>query len=149
MLSDFPRDARITDHDLVHGDVLILATDGVWDNLSSQQVLKIISRLMQKYGAWNTNEQGISVGPALRTLTTTANASGEKRNTLQEILTTTLVTEAKMASLSSDVDGPFAEACRRRRRYSQHYFRGGKIDDICVVVAIPIDEPEPPDPLGA
>ena len=147
MLSDFARDARITDHDLVHGDVLILATDGVWDNLSSQQVLGIIGRLMRKYGAWNVNEQGTSVGPALRTLTTNANTSGEERITLQGILTTALVTEAKMASLRSDVDGPFANAWRRQ--YSQDHFRGGKVDDICVVVAIPIEDPEPPHTPGA
>src|SRR5206468_3975483 len=32
-LADLPKDANVTNHELRHGDVLIFASDGVWDNL--------------------------------------------------------------------------------------------------------------------
>lgn len=38
-LSDYPGDASVTSHQLRHGDVLVFATDGVWDNLSPTEVL--------------------------------------------------------------------------------------------------------------
>ena len=39
-----PRDADAYAHAVAHGDVLVLATDGVWDNLSVQDVLRAVCR---------------------------------------------------------------------------------------------------------
>ena len=41
-LCDFPKDANVSQHSLRHGDVLVFASDGVWDNLSSQDILRIV-----------------------------------------------------------------------------------------------------------
>ncbi|EEP76669.1 predicted protein [Uncinocarpus reesii 1704] len=37
---DLPQDANVTNYRLQHGDVLLLATDGVYDNLNNQDILK-------------------------------------------------------------------------------------------------------------
>jgi protein phosphatase PTC7 len=45
-LCDFPSDANVSQHELRHGDVLVFASDGVWDNLSRHDILRIVSRVM-------------------------------------------------------------------------------------------------------
>ena len=130
-LRDYPRDASITKHQVRQGDVLVFATDGVWDNLSSRDVLKIVSRQMQDVQAWTASEQGLdlSVSDIIGKLT----AEGSSHS-LQTRLAVAITGEAKRASLSSDADGPFA---RQVQKYYPHEeFHGGKVDDICVVVAI-------------
>lgn len=129
-LSDHPKDARVTNHRVLHGDVLVFATDGVWDNLSSLDVLKIVSRRMQDVQAWTTSEQGLSVSDTLGNLT----LNDGIHSPLQTHLAAAITREAKTASLSTKADGPFA---RQVQKYYPHEdFHGGKVDDICVVVAI-------------
>lgn len=69
-LEDFPRDAAVTNLQMQHGDVLMLATDGVFDNLNNQDLLKIVSSRMLVTGAWNaTPDHGVGVSDSLRELT--------------------------------------------------------------------------------
>src|SRR5207247_1701380 len=68
-LADLPKDANVTNHELRHGDVLIFASDGVWDNLAPQDLLRIVSRYMLAAQAWEDSESGIRVGDRLDVLT--------------------------------------------------------------------------------
>lgn len=136
-LSDLPRDADISEHDLRHGDVLIFATDGVLDNLFNQDLLRIASRAMVTTGAWEVPATGeVRVAEAL--VKFTEPASGKSAATLQSVLATQLVTAAKRASVNQRVDGPFAKEVQKY--YPHENWRGGKVDDICVVVAVVSEE---------
>ncbi|PNY29207.1 Protein phosphatase 2C, mitochondrial [Tolypocladium capitatum] len=134
-LSDLPRDADVSQHYLRHGDVLMLATDGVLDNLFNQDILRIVSRVMVSSGAWEmTKAGGVRVADSIDSLTRPPTPGTEKAVTLQSLLATELVTAAKSASVNTKMDGPFAKEVRKY--YPHEQWRGGKVDDICVVVAV-------------
>jgi protein phosphatase PTC7 len=140
MLHDMPKDASVTKHSLRHGDVLVFATDGVWDNLSSQDILRIVSRLMVGARAWEPTEEGIRVGERLTLFTMVAPPPAESQgiSSLQSFLAVGIAGEAKVASVNTKVDGPFAKEVHKY--YPEEDWRGGKVDDICVVVAIVVEE---------
>lgn len=119
--------------------MLIFATDGVWDNLSQLELLKIVSRTMTDSQAWVLSEEkgGISVSDSLSTLTTPAADANDAAKLLQTQLASRIVAEAKGASEDRRRDGPFAREVQRH--YPGENYRGGKVDDICVVVAVVIE----------
>ncbi|KAK2877280.1 hypothetical protein FQN49_001285 [Arthroderma sp. PD_2] len=156
---DMPRDAAVTNCSLQHGDVLVLATDGVFDNLNNQEVLKLVTTRMMGSGAWTgTSDMGISATDSLDALTKPGGlAFGSKRNkppkavatsieddpqgkghTLQALLAVTIAGEAKIASMDFRRDGPFAKEYQRHRPWD--HYRGGKPDDITVVVLVAVEE---------
>lgn len=139
-LCDFPKDANVSLHSLRHGDVLVFASDGVWDNLSSQDILRIVSRLMVGARAWEHTEDGISVGRSLPhfILADDGKSGAEEIPSLQSFLAVGITGEAKAASINTKVDGPFAREVQKY--YPNEHWRGGKVDDICVVVAIVVEE---------
>ena len=132
--SDLPGDSSITNHTVKHGDVLVFATDGVWDNLSSTDILRLVSRYMTGFNGWEGGEDGYKASDELEWLTTEGGIPKEHENTLQALLAVTITGEAKMASLNTKVDGPFAREVQKF--YPGEDFHGGKADDICVVVAV-------------
>ncbi|KAH7159866.1 phosphatase 2C-like domain-containing protein [Dactylonectria estremocensis] len=143
-LSDLPRDADVTQHALRHGDVIVFATDGVLDNLFNQDILRIASRVLVSSGAWVMTETGgARVVDSLEPLVKLPEASSGKASkvvTLQSTLATEIVTAAKRASVNTKLDGPFAKEVQRY--YPQENWHGGKVDDICVIVAVVNEETE-------
>ncbi|KAI9713333.1 MAG: hypothetical protein M1812_006692 [Candelaria pacifica] len=137
-VSDSPKDADITDHDLKHGDVLVFASDGVWDNLSPSEALRLVSRYMTNLGAWERGVNGTRVGDQLHRLTQRGGLGKQPDNTLQALIAVAIASEAKAASLNTKVDGPFAKEIQKR--YPREDYRGGKVDDICVVTVIAVQE---------
>lgn len=135
-----PSDADRSSHRVEHGDVFIFATDGVWDNLSSQQVLKVVSHHMREHCAWRTGQRGARVRRDLRLLT---DPTGDvvDQGILQATLATAITQEAKAASKNRMRNGPFAEAMHQH--FPGENFRGGKADDICVVVLIVVEDQPP------
>lgn len=160
IFEDFPCHASVTNLKMQHGDVLILATDGVLDNLFNQDILNIITDQMITAGAWNvTSESGISVAADLDKFThegglvqaprvsTSTNDSQSKQPIsnprtrflpLQDRLALTVVRQAKVSSMDRHRDGPFAKEAQRY--YPWDKWRGGKIDDICAVVVVAVEE---------
>jgi protein phosphatase PTC7 len=141
-LSDMPRDADVARHSLRHGDVLVFGSDGLWDNLFNQDVLRVVSRVMTASGAWvMTNAGGIRVADNLTPYTKPNNNGDAPKSpdtkpllTLQSALAIEITGAAKAASINTKLDGPFAKEVKR---YFPHEpWHGGKVDDICVVVAI-------------
>lgn len=61
-LMDLPRDAEVMSKELKHGDVVVFASDGVWDNLSGGDVLRIVSNRMQYNGVWVNGAGGKGTG---------------------------------------------------------------------------------------
>ncbi|RDA84416.1 hypothetical protein CP532_2898 [Ophiocordyceps camponoti-leonardi (nom. inval.)] len=145
-LCDLPRDADVYQQRLRHGDVILVATDGLFDNLFHQDILRIASRVMVSSGAWTlTQSEGVRVADSIGTLVdarrTTSDRDGPRKSfaTLQSLLATELVMAAKAASVNTKVDGPFAKELKRY--YPRERWHGGKVDDICVVVAVVCQQP--------
>ncbi|KAH6723303.1 phosphatase 2C-like domain-containing protein [Leptodontidium sp. 2 PMI_412] len=139
-LCDFPKDANVSQHSLRHGDVLVFASDGVWDNLSSQDILRIVSKVMLGARAWEHTGGGVGVGKNLHefTMADDGKGSAEEIPSLQSFLAVGITSEAKSASMNTRVDGPFAREVQKY--YPHENWRGGKVDDICVVVAVVVEE---------
>ncbi|KAH8656999.1 5-azacytidine resistance protein azr1 [Tricladium varicosporioides] len=135
-LCDFPKDANVSQHSLRHGDVLVFASDGVWDNLSRQDILKIVSKIMLGARAWVHTEKGIDVGSGLQSfiMADDGKSGAEEIPSLQSFLAVGITGEAKAASVNTKLDGPFAREVQRE--FPHENWRGGKVDDICVVVAV-------------
>ncbi|KAF3762529.1 hypothetical protein M406DRAFT_63418 [Cryphonectria parasitica EP155] len=137
-LADLPRDAEVSRHDLRHGDVLVFATDGVWDNLFNQDILRIVSAAMTKSGAWvGSNAGGTRVTPDLSPLTEVSAAeegNAKGFGTLQGMIATGITAAAKAASVNTKLDGPFSKEVKKY--YPQEAWHGGKVDDICVVTVL-------------
>ena len=89
---------------------------------------------MTESQAWvlSGDQNGISVSDSLDSLT----RDGGK--VLQTKLATHIVSEAKRTSLDSRRDGPFAREVQRH--FPGEDYRGGKVDDICVVVAVVVED---------
>lgn len=138
-LADQPDKAELAHHMLRHGDVLILATDGVWDNLNSQDVLSVVSAQMRKHHAWKrTPTEGFTVADKLAALTEPGGlGDGKPQQTLQGAIAAAVAGETKTQSMNARRDGPFAKEVQRF--YPEDNFHGGKADDICVIVLIPVE----------
>ncbi|PSR97540.1 phosphatase 2C-like domain-containing protein [Coniella lustricola] len=136
-LADLPGDAEVSRHNLRHGDVLVFATDGVWDNLFNQDILRVVSATMAKHGAWTGGEAGgTEVAPDLSAMTdlVAAESKGKGSNTLQGAIATGLTAAAKAASVNTKLNGPFSKEVKKY--YPQEAWHGGKVDDICVVTVV-------------
>ncbi|KAL9112000.1 MAG: hypothetical protein Q9227_003620 [Pyrenula ochraceoflavens] len=135
---DTPSKADVSENTLQEGDVLILATDGVWDNLNSQDLLQIVKHGMSESGGWEQNaHRGIEVTEGLKSLTEPATPEADLKGTLQSALAASIVSAARNASLDQKRDGPFAKEIQKH--YPQDGWRGGKVDDICVVVLVAVN----------
>jgi protein phosphatase PTC7 len=121
-----------------HGDVLVFATDGLWDNLAPADVLRLVSRYMVGFDGWQPGADGLGVSSNLRDLTTEGGMTKGRENTIQALLAVAITGEAKMASVNTKVNGPFAREVHRF--YPNEDYNGGKVDDICVVVAVVVGE---------
>lgn len=183
-LCDLPKDAQVTSHHLENGDVVVFATDGVWDNLFPSQVLQIVCQEMLEAGGWalgplspnnntptpTTTATNTSPAPKSReqvdegyasanptpppsphlppsipgggyiqpTPTLYKSTQPQDGTGLQSIIAKAIAGKAKSASLNRHVDGPFAKEVRRVLPGED--FRGGKKDDICVVVGVVVGE---------
>ncbi|KAL4977784.1 phosphatase 2C-like domain-containing protein [Aspergillus desertorum] len=166
-LEDFPRDANTTTLHMHHGDVLMLATDGVFDNLNNQDILKLVTGRMICTGAWKastshntgitpadretldrlTGPEGVSslsspvfsaMPKSISSKPATASNSNNHTYTLQSLLAASIAGEAKLASLDIRRDSPFAKEAQRY--YPGDHYRGGKVDDIAVLVIVAVEE---------
>lgn len=139
-LQDLPKDADVTSHSLKHGDVLVFGTDGLWDNLSSQDVLDRVSTVMMDNQAWTMPSSGaMQIGKGYASLADQAPEKNQgTRPSLQTQLAVDITAKAKEASVNLKRDGPFAKMVQQY--FPRDQWRGGKPDDICVLVALVVDQ---------
>lgn len=140
--SETPAQADASNHRLKHGDVVVFATDGVWDNLSAQDTLAIVSRVMEENGYWfkSHNFAGAETmlnDSMIRSLPKKIDDSVHETY-LPGQLAGAVMREAKLAGLDRKREGPFAREVKQR--YPQEGWEGGKPDDIAVVVCIAVEE---------
>ncbi|CAA9957746.1 5-azacytidine resistance protein azr1 [Pyrenophora teres f. maculata] len=137
-LSDLPKESSVTHHKVRHGDVLVFATDGVWDNLSPQDALGIVSRHMVDLGAWVEKDGTLEVGHDLAKLVQADPKRKADSSSLQAKVAVAIAKEAKVTGLNTRRDGPFAKEVQRY--YPGENWHGGKPDDIAAVVAVVLEE---------
>lgn len=134
-IQDSPTNAEVSQSHLRNGDVLVLGSDGIWDNLSGSDTLNIVTAIMLKAKAWEQTPDGIKVG---RSLINLLGSRGVFRhitsNTLQSSLAVNITAEAKAASMNEKRNGPFA--IQAKEYFPEGGWTGGKVDDICVIVAV-------------
>ena len=140
-LSDLPKESSVTHHKVRHGDVLVFATDGVWDNLSPQDVLGIVSRTMVDVGAWVEKDGTMVVADNLANLVQAGSARKADSSSLQAKVAVAIAKEAKVTGLNTRRDGPFAKEVQRY--YPGENWHGGKPDDIAAVVAVVLEDAPP------
>jgi protein phosphatase PTC7 len=135
MYSEQPRDANITHHRVQHGDLLVFGTDGVWDNMSPQETLIVVSRLMTSIQAWSSAEDGALLAVPDSTHHQSQRILGREiaGTALSQLLAETIAKEAWSHSRNITRDGPFAKQAQQFR-HSENWY-GGKEDDICVIVS--------------
>lgn len=138
-LDDMPKDSATSKHSLRHGDVLVFATDGVWDNLNSWDILRLVSKLMVGSSAWTHSDDGIKVTERLSDYIQKDDSEGPGQvQSLQTFLAMGIASAAKAASINRRIDGPFAKEVQKH--YPHEMWTGGKVDDICVVVAVVVED---------
>lgn len=108
-----PGDAEIFKIPVEAGDMLVLGTDGLFDNLYSDEILTALDAV-----AAEKTPQGLNRWASPSEF---AKAAAEA-----------LAWEAAMKALDTERQSPFAQEAAK----AGHRFRGGKVDDITVVVAM-------------
>ncbi|MCJ1445989.1 MAG: hypothetical protein MMC23_006494 [Stictis urceolatum] len=135
-LHDFPKDSSVTHHSVKHGDVLVFASDGVWDNLSPADVLRLTSHYMTGFNGWRSTKEGsLLVSDEIKALTEDGGIQAQEK-TIQSLLAVAIAGEAKVASMDQRRDGPFAREVHNY--FPNDDWHGGKVDDICVIVAVTV-----------
>jgi protein phosphatase PTC7 len=135
--SESPAQAEVVKKSVKHGDVVVFATDGVWDNLSAQDALGIVTRVMMDNGYWR-NEQKETVLDSEKIAALPTKVGGnEQGQYLPALLATAIMREAKISGLDRRRDGPFAKEVNAH--FPEEGWRGGKPDDIAVVVCVAVD----------
>ncbi|KAK5131842.1 hypothetical protein LTR08_000509 [Meristemomyces frigidus] len=145
--SETPKQADVQKHQLKHGDVVLFATDGVWDNLSAQETLGIVTRVMEEHGYWFRSHNFSDAETMLNDTMVRALTLGEKQDQesyLPALLATAVMRQAKTAGLDRKRNGPFAKEVNMH--YPHEQWRGGKSDDISVVVCVAVEDIELPAP---
>lgn len=140
--SETPAQADVLTHQLRHGDTVLFATDGVWDNLSAEDTLKIVARVMENAGYWykSHNFEGAETmlnDSLVRQLPRRLEDAAED-NFLPGQIAAAVMRAAKLAGLDRRREGPFAKEVKQR--YPQEGWEGGKPDDIAVVVCVAVEE---------
>ena len=139
--SEVPDQADVTRHKLRHGDIVVFATDGVWDNLSAQDTLGIVTRVMEEGGYWGNPKTSQSPETVLNS-SLIASLPKQIEGSIAEsylpgLLAIAVMREAKMAGLDRRRDGPFAKEVNQH--FPEEGWAGGKPDDIAVVVCVAVD----------
>ncbi|KAI7873083.1 phosphatase 2C-like domain-containing protein [Mucor mucedo] len=106
------------------GDIIIMGSDGLYDNLFDKHILELVKKHVLAH-----------------TIPGSAERAPRVRNLQPQILSDILANAAKEVSESRRADTPF----QRRAMEEGLYVEGGKADDISVVVAVIKDLEDSPD----
>lgn len=128
-ISNTPKDAASWECTLQHGDLIIVGTDGLFDNVDAKiEIPQFAKFIKEKHHASYAARHA-------------AAASEAKEDTLEEdrefvqVLATNLVEYAKICQSSTTKQSPFE---REAARYGIH-FPGGKIDDVALVCCLVVE----------
>ena len=116
-LGDAPSDSTQTSHQLENGDILIFATDGLWDNLFVEDICRFVTMSMQHLVRHLDELQQTSVGYSQSdTRSRQMMQQAAMRYALRH-LSSDLATQAKKASLLRFQPSPFSRGALGANRY--------------------------------
>ena len=124
-ISNKPRDADTWECSLRHGDLIIVGTDGLFDNVDAKIELPQFAKFIKE--KHHASYQSRHAGKQTDSL-------AEDREFV-DALATNLVEYAKICQNSTTKQSPFE---REAARYGIHY-PGGKVDDIAVVCCLVVE----------
>lgn len=138
MSSDRPSDAKIEETPLARGDWVVVATDGVWDNLHEKQILTILSNVSSPaQGAREIGEQAVQY--SLDDHWDSPFSEKERGYQLDMVMRKFLGVKKAFVNYEESLDANLqrAIACGLGQPLVRAIsaIRGGKSDDISVVVA--------------
>ena len=123
-VQDLPKDAVQTSHQLQDGDVIVLATDGFWDNVFTKEAIELVDRELGDIVGSNHHHNGAQP-PGEGGVVLSAEEILARVRALSKRLTNT----ARRFSLDVKRNTPFSQGAR-------HIPCGGKVDDITVIVTL-------------
>ncbi|GAK62556.1 protein serine/threonine phosphatase 2C [Moesziomyces antarcticus] len=126
-ISNTPKDAAAWECTLQHGDLIIVGTDGLFDNVDAKiEIPQFAKFIKEKHHASYAARHAGADKPT--------DSLQEDREFVQ-VLATNLVEYAKICQNSTTKQSPFE---REAARYGIH-FPGGKIDDVAIVCCLVIE----------
>jgi len=138
-ISELPSAADTSHHTLKHGDVVLFASDGVWDNLSATEILQVVFSVMEKKGHWSKpSESGSEGSRAIGEILRSSSQASAPEKDLAGQVAFAVMREAKVLSQNQKRDGPFAKEVHKF--YPGEDFHGGKVDDIAVLACIAVQD---------
>ena len=124
-IQNVPSQADLFETRLQDGDMLICATDGFGDNVFPNETEILLGRIRSNEAKLHPEALSEKSGGG-------AGARALADQKLTQHAADSLVNYAKLCSEKEDKKSPFeVEAAKHGLRY-----RGGKVDDICVIVAL-------------
>ncbi|GAA5860729.1 hypothetical protein JCM8547_005516 [Rhodosporidiobolus lusitaniae] len=132
-LLNYPRDADVVSSlQLEDGDVVMLVTDGFSDNVfdegEANVLVTAVRQKLETYFAGKAKEDG---GEGIAEV-----SRAERDKELASSVARTAVSFARMISVREDKVTPFEVEARRWSAGGKGGFKGGKVDDVTVVVAV-------------
>ncbi|KAF9209387.1 hypothetical protein BGZ49_004692 [Haplosporangium sp. Z 27] len=128
-VQDLPKDAVQTTHQLQDGDVIVLATDGFWDNVFTKEAIELVDRelgdIIRDQQRQHQSESLSDEDKSDMMMSMTADDILARVRALSKRLTNT----ARRFSLDPKRMTPFSQGAR-------HIQCGGKVDDITVIVTL-------------
>ncbi|KAF9170248.1 Protein phosphatase PTC7 [Mortierella sp. AD011] len=121
---DTPKDAAQTTHQLQDGDVIVLATDGFWDNVFTKEAIELVDRELGDIIQQSKDRNKVANGENLTPYGSDSDIVGRVRALSQRLTNT-----ARRFSLDQKRVSPFSQGAR-------HIRSGGKVDDITVIVTL-------------
>ncbi|KAG0328639.1 hypothetical protein BGZ99_004909 [Dissophora globulifera] len=156
-VQDLPKDAVQTTHQLQDGDVIVLATDGFWDNVFAKEAIELVDQELgdvireQQQQAYTRQQQEAEIEMKMAAATTTTTTTTSIMTKTTTTTTTTTTTDmvmtadeilARVRALSKRLTNTarrFSLDPKRMTPFSQgarHIQCGGKVDDITVIVTL-------------
>ncbi|KAF9149095.1 hypothetical protein BG015_009134 [Linnemannia schmuckeri] len=136
-VQDLPKDAVQTTHQLQDGDVIVLATDGFWDNVFTKEAIELVDRelgdIIRQQQALHSATHRVSSSSAGEIVET---MSADEILARVRALSKRLTNTARRFSLDAKRMTPFSQGAR-------HIQSGGKVDDITVIVTLTTSPPDP------
>lgn len=130
-ISNMPKDAALWHCSLRHGDLIIVGTDGLFDNVDAKNEIPQFAKFIKEkhHAAYTarTTKGDTADGKAPDTL-------DEDREFVQ-VLATNLMEYAKICQNTTTKQSPFE---REAARHGIHY-PGGKVDDVALVCCLVIE----------
>lgn len=127
---DSPRDADTYETKLRDGDIVIAYTDGLSDNVFPSEIIQICSLVARQFTTSDPEQRNSF--PAKEDVNNESVVRQDTEDQLVQTIAERIVDYARLCMAKKTRVSPFERAAAREGMY----FRGGKVDDVTVVVAL-------------